>query len=109
MDAKQKIEAKYKLGICISKIIATNKTKDNLNLITSLRKLAAASEIEYSIIQKITSGKKDPQHTTIASIIEGFKISPTEFFTIYDSITDAEIAVLASTLKRTKKKSKASK
>ncbi|TWI79021.1 hypothetical protein IQ13_3413 [Lacibacter cauensis] len=72
MDSKQKQEAKFKLGICINKIIAKNKTKNNPNLVTSLRKLAAACDVEYSIIQKITSGKKDPQHTTIVAIIEGF-------------------------------------
>ncbi len=61
MDSKQKQEAKFKLGICINKIIAKNKTKNNPDLVTSLRKLAAACDVEYSIIQKITSGKKDPQ------------------------------------------------
>lgn len=42
MDTKQKEEAKYKLGICINKIISKNKTKNDPNLVTSLRKLAAA-------------------------------------------------------------------
>lgn len=106
MDSKQKQEAKFKLGISINKIIAKNKTKNNPDLVTSLRKLAAACDVEYSIIQKITSGKKDPQHTTIVAIIEGFKLSPADFFSIYDSIADEEIAALAYPTKRSKAKVK---
>lgn len=109
MDSKQKLEAKFKLGICINKIIAKNKTKNNPDLVTSLRKLAAACDVEYSIIQKITSGKKDPQHTTIVAIIEGFKLSPAEFFSIYDNITDAEVAEISTPVKKAKKDKQKSK
>ena len=106
MNAKQKLEAKYMLGICLNKIIAENKNKNDLNLVTSLRKLAAACDVEYSIIQKITSGKKDPQHTTIMSIIEGLRLSTTEFYSIYDDITDEELIAKSIQNKRKRAKSK---
>jgi transcriptional regulator with XRE-family HTH domain len=106
MDSKQKQEAKYKLGICINKIISQNKAKNNPNLVVSLRKLAAACDVEYSIIQKITSGKKDPQHTTIMSIVDGLGLSNLEFYSIYDGITDKELTEMTIQNKRSKLKSK---
>ena len=75
MDAKEKFLTRYKLAVTIQKIISNNADRNEDGLVTSLRKLAASSQTEYAIIQKITSGKKDPQFSTIAAIIDGFEIS----------------------------------
>ena len=91
MTTKEKAITKLKLGLAIQKIIDSNKIQNEEHGIQSLRKLAASSATEYSIVQKISSGKKDPQFTTIASIIEGFGFTTVEFFTVYDSITDDEL------------------
>ncbi|MDI3321380.1 hypothetical protein [Pinibacter soli] len=69
MDTKEKNIAKYKLALCLSNIIAENKSGGKVNSINSLRKLAASSGLEYAIVQRISSGKKDPQFTTAPSII----------------------------------------
>ncbi|WP_374760200.1 helix-turn-helix domain-containing protein [Dyadobacter pollutisoli] len=46
----------------------------------SLRKLAAASGLEYSQVQRITKGKVNLALTTIISLCEGLEISPSELF-----------------------------
>lgn len=47
----------------------------------SLRKLAAASGLEYSQVQRIAKGKVNLALTTIVSLCEGLEISPSELFT----------------------------
>ena len=107
MDVKEKLLAKYKLALTIQKIISNNLSKNKEGSVTSLRKLAASSETEYSIIQKISSNKKDPQFSTLAAIIDGFGISFSEFERIYDSISDEEIDEYKNLLKEKLKQSKA--
>ena len=105
MDAKEKLIIKHKLGLCIQKILEENSSKKEGNLIPSLRKLAASSGIEYAIIQKISSGKKDPQWTTIVSLAEGLNLSILEFFAYYYRITDEEVeAELEKRRKKNRKK-----
>lgn len=104
MDVKEKLLARYKLAITIQKIISNNGSRNEDGLVTSLRKLAASSQTEYSIIQKITSGKKDPQFTTLIAIIDGFGISFSEFSKIFDSISDEEIDEYKRSLKQSLRK-----
>lgn len=49
----------------------------------SLRKLAAASGLEYSQVQRISKGRINPALTTIISLCEGLEISPSELFGFY--------------------------
>lgn len=102
MEPKEKTFTKIKLALTIQRIIADNKNSKDSSKPTSLRQLAASSGVEYSIIQKISSGKKDPQFTTIISILEGFGISGVEFFAFYNKISDQEIKSFLATLKKTK-------
>jgi len=106
MDVNEKLIARYKLAITIQKIISNNTDRNEKGLVTSLRKLAASSETEYAIIQKITSGKKDPQFSTLATIIDGLDISFSEFSQIYDSVTEKDIQDYKSSLKQKSKQSK---
>lgn len=99
MDVKEKLLARYKLAIAIQKIILNNVARNEEDLVTSLRKLAASSETEYSIIQKISSGKKDPQFTTLAAIVDGFGISLSEFSKVFDSVSKEDIDRYKSSLK----------
>jgi transcriptional regulator with XRE-family HTH domain len=46
----------------------------------SLRKLAAASGLEYSQVQRITKGKVNLSLTTIIALCEGLEVSPSELF-----------------------------
>ena len=108
MDVNEKLIARYKLAITIQKIISNNTDRNEKGLVTSLRKLAASSETEYAIIQKITSGKKDPQFSTLAAIIDGLDISFSEFSQIYDSITEKNIQDYKSSVSQKSKQSKLS-
>lgn len=104
MDSKEKSVAKRKLGLALQKIIEENKNKIGPNSITSLRKLAASSGIEYAIIQKISSGQKDPQFTTLVSLADGLDMNITEFLFYFEKATD-HTALRQNVAKNKKKKS----
>lgn len=100
MKANEKSIVKMKFGLCIQSIIEVNKLKAKENkrngvkdhrLVTSLRKLAAAADVEFSIIQKIASGNKNPELTTIVSIAEGLGISEASLFAYYSIIHESEV------------------
>ena len=111
MENKQKTLIKLKFGLCIRMLIQEQKSESNtaLNtakhtLIPSLRKLAAASGVEYAIIQKISSGQKNPELTTLVAIAEGFSLELHELFKYYDNINDDQIKKeLVESLKKKKK------
>jgi hypothetical protein len=111
MDAKEKLVARYRLGLTIQKIISNNTSEEEESLVTSLRKLAAASETEYAIIQKISSVKKDPQFSTLAAIVDGFNMTLSEFANVYESISEKEIEEYKISANRTEqtKKQKSNK
>jgi transcriptional regulator with XRE-family HTH domain len=102
MEPKEKTFTRIKLTLTIQRIIADNKNSKDSNKPSSLRQLAASSGVEYSIIQKISSGKKDPQFTTMVSILDGFGISEVEFFAFYNEVSGQEIKSFIDTSKRTK-------
>ncbi len=88
MNKKDKLATIHRLGLTLQKIIEENKKSKSHNAVVSLRKLAAASEVEYSIIQKISAGKKDPQFTTLVSIAEGFDMSLSKFLLYFETISE---------------------
>ncbi len=94
MNTEEKDFLKAKFGYCIKKIILDNKASKTLTTsdksISSLRKLAAASEVEFAIIQKVVTGQKNPAFTTIYAIIDGLGLSLSEFFKIFESIDSTE-------------------
>ena len=100
MTAKEKSEIKLRLGIAIQSIINRNKKASDGDAVTSLRKLAASSGVEYSIIQKITSGQKDPQFTTLVALAEGLEITITQ---LLDEFNDISVKTLPTVKKVTKK------
>ena len=50
----------------------------------SLRKLAAASGLEFSQVQRIAKGKVNLALSTIISLSEGLEITPAELFRYYE-------------------------
>lgn len=102
MDAKEKLLSRHKLGLTIQRILEENKSKKDGKLITSLRKLAASSGIEYSIIQKISSGKKDPQWTTVVSLADGFGITMSELCAYSEEVSDYSIQRQIQQIKKKK-------
>ncbi len=96
MEAKEKDNMKRKFAACLMKIINANKLQakanaekgiENLDLVTSLRKLAAASGVDYATIQKIATGKKNPAWTTTVLIAEGLGLSMEEWGRKYDEVS----------------------
>ncbi|HSZ87237.1 MAG TPA: hypothetical protein VK787_14495 [Puia sp.] len=114
MENSEKQKIKSKLGITLKKIILENKAIVEANkkagekdhkLISSLRKLAAASAVEFAIIQKISSGKKNAETTTLVAIAEGLGMTMVKFFTYFDNISETEIQNSLGKKKNSKKKS----
>ena len=103
MDEEDKISVKSKLGLALQEILSENKKSKKYNSVDSLRKLAAASGVEYSIIQKISTGQRDPQFTTLVSLAEGLNLSIIQFLSFYENIT--ELPVAKKKVIRTKKRS----
>ena len=112
MDTKEKNIVKIKIALCIYKLVQERKMisvqKDTPSFqahksVTSLRKLASASGIDYSIIQKIGSGKRNPTLSTLVSICQGFEIQTSDFFLMFDKITVMEIEAMSLTIKNQKK------
>lgn len=65
-----------------SKQLSSNK---DYRAITSLRKPTAVSGVEFSIIQKIPAGKRNPELSTIVAIADGFGISISELFREFEN------------------------
>ena len=108
MEGKDKLFNKFKLGLAIQAIIDLNKKNEDLNAISSLRKLSAASGVEYAIIQKISTGQKDPQFTTILAIAEGFGMGISEFLSSFEDIPEQAVTSKISDSRKKAKKRKAS-
>ncbi|MBV4358790.1 helix-turn-helix domain-containing protein [Pinibacter aurantiacus] len=103
MDNKEKNVAKYKLGLCLSNIIEENKKSGKVDSINSLRKLAASSGLEYAIVQLISSGKKDPQYTTLLALSEGLGIPLHKFLQGVDKISDETVITHIDKIEKAKK------
>jgi transcriptional regulator with XRE-family HTH domain len=54
----------------------------------SLRKLADASGLEYSQVQRIAKGKVNLALTSILALCEGLNISPSSLFGRFDSFNE---------------------
>jgi transcriptional regulator with XRE-family HTH domain len=109
MDAKEKMIAKYRLALGLSRIIEENKKSGNVELVSSLRKLAASSGLEYAIVQRISSGKKDPQYTTLLSLSEGLGMPLHQFLQGIEKISDETVTAHIGEIEKAKKSVKRKK
>jgi len=109
MDNKEKNIAKYKLALCLSNIIEENKKSGNVDAVSSLRKLAASSGVEYAIVQRISSGKKDPQYTTLLALSEGLGMSLHKLLQGLEKISDETAINYLAEIEKEKKVTKRKK
>lgn len=109
MNDHQKLIIRHRLGLALQKLLAQNKQNASGQLVNSLHQLAAGADIEYYIVQKVSSGKKDPQWTTFVSIAAGFNISVSKLAATFESITDEEAMRQIEKQKRDTKKKIAKK
>ena len=112
MESEGKEYTKLRFGACLMKIIDGNKViaaknkEDNVEdvkLVTSLRKLAASSTVDFSTIQKIATGKKNAAWSTTVLIAEGLSMSLEKWGDHYDAITDKDMADYLDNLQKSKK------
>ena len=117
MERAEKEYAMLRFATCLVSFIEDNKLKAKetgdgkirkSDFVTSLRKLAAHTVIDYATIQKIATGKKNPAWSTAVALIEGLGISLKEWGARYDSVTDKEIADLKNQSKLQKPSAKKS-
>ena len=106
--------APYRLGLALLKIIEANETAaqsghEKHKSIHSLRKLAAASRVEYSIVQKISTAKRNPSFSTFINLLDGLGMSLSEFASIYDAIPEAEVLQYKNELTKKGQQKKANK
>jgi len=104
MERVDKENAMMKFAACLMSIIDAKKKaalespegKVRKSELTSLRKLAASSGVDYATIQKIATGKKNPAWTTTILLMEGLQISLEEWGRLYDRMKDKDVAAFKS-------------
>ena len=113
MEQSEKEYTKLKLATCIRKVLKENRLTgtqnqnkgiEDITLVDSMRQVGAASGLSFTIIQETSAGKRDPQFTSLISLIEALGITFTKFANIYDKITDAEIEELRKDIEERRKK-----
>lgn len=72
----------------------------------SLRKLATDSGMEYAHLQRVFSGKVDVSFTTSISVLEALEISPSDFFAVYDAVTEKRVKEFVLYLENQKREGK---
>ena len=73
MDSKAQIQIKF--GTALKKILKLKRL--------SLHTLAAEADMEYAHIQRIAAGKVNLELSTIITIANGLKMTPSELFSFY--------------------------
>jgi transcriptional regulator with XRE-family HTH domain len=94
MNDHQKLITRLRLGLALQKLLEQNK-RHSTNAPSSLHQLADAAGINYSIVQNISCGKKDPQFTTLVSIAAGFNIPLAKLMEVFEGVdmnTNANVA-----------------
>lgn len=113
MEQKEKDYTKLKLATCVRKILNENRLRDannkskgieDMSLVDSLRQIEAASGLSFTIIQSTSTGKRDPQFTTLIALIDSLGISFSKFASIYDKISEAEIEEVKKDIETRSKK-----
>jgi transcriptional regulator with XRE-family HTH domain len=86
MNERQKSIARQRLGLALQTLLEQNKRRPNSKGPTSLHQLADAAGISYYIVQNVSSGKKDPQFTTLVSIAAGFNIPLSKLVAVFEEM-----------------------
>lgn len=95
MEDSKKDIIKLKFAICLTKLISRNKglsgNENSFSVVTSLRQLEASSGVSFPIIQLTSIADRDIQLTTAIKLIESLNIKPSEFFKMYDELTEDDL------------------
>lgn len=112
MDLKEKKILQLKFGLALLKIIDERKDVAEANkisgvkdhkLISSLRKLAAASAIDYGTIQKISKGDQGFEFFTFIDIIDALNLDLVQFSKYFYAVTDDDLKQYQLSIIRSRK------
>ena len=100
MENKEKKILHLKFGLTLLKILEERKDvasknkitgKKDHKLISSIRKLSAASGIDFGTVQKISKGDQGLAFFTFIDLIESLDLNMVTFGEYFNSITNVEI------------------
>lgn len=60
-------------------------------MISSFRQLKASLGVSFPIIQLTSTANRDIQITTAIRLIESLNIKPSEFFTLYENLSEDDL------------------
>ena len=112
MDLKERKILHLKFGLSLLMILnerkeqARENKKNGINdhkLISSLRKLAAASAIDYGTIQKISKGDQGFEFFTFIDIIDALGLDMSQFSKYFYSISDDAVKQYYSSIINSRK------
>lgn len=109
MEESKKDIIKLKFAICLNRFISMNKEhhgseKDNIDVISSFRQLEASSGVSFPIIQLTSVANRDIQLSTAIRLIESLNIKPSDFFTLYESLTEDDLKTGLKEIEKRKRK-----
>ena len=115
MEKKDRKILHLRLGLALLKVLNERKDAAKANklegikdhrLISSLRKLSAASGIDFGTVQKISKGYQGLEFFTFIDLIEALDLNIVAFGEYFNSIGDEEIKRYQVSIHETKKKMK---
>lgn len=113
MESKDKKILHARFGLALLKILGERKEIAKVNkekgikdhkLVSSLRKLSAASGIDFGSIQKISKGYQGFEFFTFIDIIDALDLDIIAFGKYFNLIKDEEVEKYLSSAKRIKKR-----
>lgn len=118
LSKEEKDYIKLKFGLCLKRLIDENRKRAQENklegikdhtLISSLRKLEAATGLRFATLQQIAAGEVNASCTSIVTIIESLGFSLSQYFSHYYRITTKEVHDYKASLGKAKEERKRKK
>jgi hypothetical protein len=112
MESKERKILQLRFGYALLKILAERKDKSEIDkrngikdhkLVSSLRKLAAASGTDYGTIQKISKGDQGFEFFTFFDIIDALDLDLIQFSKYFYSVTDEDVKRYQALIQRSRK------
>ncbi len=111
MEAKDRKILHIRFGLALLNILNERKEIANANklagtkdhkLVSSLRKLSAASGVDFGTVQKISKGDQGFEFFTFIDLIEALDLDMVSFGKYFNSITDQEIRKYQSLIQKSR-------
>lgn len=112
MEQKEKKILHLRVGLTLLKVLEERKNIAKINkvkgvkdhkLVSSIRKLSAASGIDFGTVQKISKGDQGLEFFTFIDLIEALDLNMITFGEYFNSITVQEIKDYQSSIQKSRK------